>query len=266
MTYRFSEEKKSRVLELRKQVVEDCEECGGEGYIPVTGVPGSLRRCECMIVLRYLMDLVVANIPADYWRLSLAMLEIPQVYKDSVTFYLERFAVAMQKGLGLVFLGPNGVGKTSLMCEIGKAALVRGYDVRYFTLSHYITAIQKNLTEELEDMERGQLILIDELDKKYIKRGSDYVVKTLDESLRKLLGMGKTLGICTNWTVEDVRENLGESTMSLLQRRCDFTTMDGEDYSSKLQENFWDALKTDVNFFDDAIVDMAWSREEACGE
>ena len=42
MTYRFSEEKKGRVLELREQVVEDCEECGGEGYIPVEGVPSLL--------------------------------------------------------------------------------------------------------------------------------------------------------------------------------------------------------------------------------
>jgi len=260
--YKFDDEKRSQVNNLRDRLVAGCEECGGTGYLPVSSVPGALRRCECMVVLRYLMELVVANIPADYWGLSIAELEIDQAYKDTVSFYLQHLATAVEKGRGLTFLGPNGVGKTSLMCEIGKAALVAGYSVRYFPLSLYITALQKERVAEIEDMESGRILLIDELDKKYRKAGSDYVVKMLDESLRRFLGAGKVLILCTNWSEAEIRENFGESTVSLLRRRCEFLEMVGDDYSRKLQAEYWDDLKVGIDYYCAQITEPAWLMEE----
>lgn len=266
MTYKFTTEKKSAVLELRKAVVEPCKFCKGSGYIPLESLPGSVRRCQCMIVFRYLMELIVSNIPSDYWHLSIDDLEIDKVYKDTVHTYVDNLSTAIQRGMGLAFMGPNGVGKTSLMCEVGKEAIVQGYQVRYFTLASYITAIQKNDDATLEDYDRGQVLLIDELDKKYQKRGSDFVIKALDESLRKFLAAGKTLVLCTNWNEGDIRENFGESTVSLLKRRCDFVEVVGEDYSEKLQGEFWDEIKKGPDYFCDNIMDMALYMEETRDE
>ena len=80
-------------------------------------------------------------------------------------------------------------------------------------------------------IDTGKILLIDELDKQYIKKGPYYVTKALDESLRQWLGAGKTIYICRVWSPEEIRKNLGESTVSLLKRRCAFIELAGDDYS-----------------------------------
>ena len=257
----FSESVKKKLCELHEQIVGACETCGGDGYLPLKNQQGRLKRCECMIVFKYLMELTIAGIPQDYWDLTLKKMEIADVYKAVARKYLVHLKNAITQGLGLVFTGSNGIGKTSIMCYVGCRAVVRNYQVRYFTMSQFITATQKDNQQFIDYVSEGQLLLIDELDKKYSKKGSDYVVKTFDEYLRGWFSEGKSVILCTNWSVSDLRQNFGESLLSLLKRRCDFVEMAGEDFSDYIQSAYWERLQHQKVLVSEGITKAAWDRE-----
>ena len=262
---KLRESVKAKLSKLRAQVVDVCETCKGEGYLPYPGQPGSLMRCRCMINFKYLMELTIAGIPQDYWSLTLAKMQIDEKYKSVVQLYLSHLDKAMERGLGLVLTGPNGVGKTSVMCHLGCRAIVHGYDVRYFSLAHFITAVQKNNQEFIDDINQGQMLLIDELDKKYSKKGSDYVIKTFDEHLRGFLGDRKVVIIATNWSTTDVQRNFGDSLLSLMKRRCEFVEMVGEDFSNYVNSSYWERLKKDTELITKCVAKYAVEREAKCG-
>lgn len=254
-------ERKERLLGIKAKMVGTCPDCVGEGYIPIEGEPGKVSRCDCMIVFKYVIELVNAGIPQDYWSLTIDALHVDDGHKAMVKLFLENLQQAKDKGMGLVFLGPNGTGKTSMMCEIGKAALAARYKVRYFTLSQYVTTFQKDNLLLREYLESGDVLLIDELDKKYIKTGSEFVAKTVDDAFRSFLNNGKIIILCTNWDAESIGEVLGESTLSLLRRRCEFIKVVGDDYSPVLQGDYWERLKGEPDYWSESIVRNALRME-----
>ena len=246
---------KDKILEIKKALVQKCEECSGSGYIPAGD--GVVMRCDCMIAFRYIVRLCQAGIPIDYWFLEIETLQVEDVFKAVVSRYCDNISVAVQKGMGLLFLGPNGIGKTTLMCEVGKQAIVSGISVNYFTLPRYITAIQKGDAVMKAECEKGTVLLIDELDKKYMKSGSDFVLKTVDETFRGFLNEGKSLILATNWNYGELVSTLGESTVSLLRRRCDFVDMDGEDFGHTLLNDYWERLTSVPDYRNPALMQMA---------
>ena len=50
---------------------------------------------------------------------------------------------------------------------------------------------------------------------------------------------------------------MGESTASLLRRRCEFVEMSGEDYSEVLQGDFKKSLTTDYDYWHKDILKMS---------
>ena len=119
---------KEKLLKIRTDLVDGCSVCDGRGYI-ADEVP-----CQCMLIFQYIIHLTEARIPEDYWALSLDNLEqVDPEFTEFVGYYCGRIHRAAKKGLGILFLGSNGIGKTSMMCEIGKEAIVQGYKVRYLT-------------------------------------------------------------------------------------------------------------------------------------
>lgn len=252
-------------MELKQAIVSPCKLCGGVGYFDQEN-PIELNPCRCMLSLRYLSALVEARIPRDYWALSLD--DLTEVDSDYITFvewYLERLPKAANQGKGILFLGSNGTGKTSMQCAIGKEAVVQGYSVRYFTAQQYIEASKGN-NDLAEDLESAKFLLLDEIDKVYMKSGSNYVQKTLEEFLRRRISDGAVVIACTNYAQKEFTSVFGSSTTSMLQRHLKFVGIEGEDYSERLQEK-WTADMEDsaVDYFDDRIMSMArrlWDREQ----
>jgi len=210
-----------------------------------------------MVVFLYLMELVKAKVPMSYWCLSLDSLKgIDDAYKQIVLFYLGRLEKAIRKSMGLIFFGTNGIGKTSLMCEIGKEAIVRGYVVQYFTVQQYVDAVKGDspIVREFQD---ADMILLDEMDKVYIKKGSSYVGKSLEDFLRRSISSGRAVIAGTNFDEETFTNTFGDSTVSMLKRHSKFLEVEGEDYSDTLYNSWEDMLDEDYDFYCDSIVKMA---------
>ena len=240
---------------LRSMIVDCCERCDGAGY--VLDEDGDDSTCSCMQVFRYVIRLVVANIPRDYWHLFWKELNVGKAVKKLLSRYFDNFSIAAERGLGILFLGANGVGKTALMCEIGKHALVHGRTVLYFTNDRYITALQRNDDVFLRQVEDSQVLLLDEVEKAYSRDGGTFVPKKTEALLRSSLSLGRIVVMATNYPEEDLTEMFGESTMSLLRRRLKFVPVVGQDRSVDLQDRWTETLTTTYDFMHPHIVEQA---------
>ena len=71
-------------------------------------------------------------------------------------------------GDNVLLLGPPGVGKTHLAVGFGRAAIERGYAVRFIQATHLLAALVKardedRLEEQLRQFTKPKLLIIDEL-------------------------------------------------------------------------------------------------------
>lgn len=249
----------AEMMRLQGQLVDTCSECGGAGYLsPVN--PGEVNPCKCMTVHSYLCRLIEAEIPKDYWWLTIDELEVDEDYLSLVRWFSLRLVKAVSNGMGILFMGENGIGKTSMQCAIGKEAIVQGMTVKYYTAQQYIEAKKSKNDEWIVDAESAQVILLDELDKVYISKGSDFVKKTLEEYLRRMTSEGKCMVICTNGDSDYLKKTFGDSTMSALSRHLRFLGVSGEDYGEKLQARWMKIMGDERDWYDEAIFDMAKRR------
>jgi len=247
---------KDAMLALKAKIVEPHKPCKGIGWL-MPEEPGKLNPCECMTVFHYLNALIEARIPRDYWWLELDDLEIDAYYRDFCHWYNKRISKAMEHALGVMFLGANGIGKTSMQCAIGKEAVVCGYRVQYFTAQQYIESRKSDDNSLAKEYESGQMILLDEMDKVYIKSRSNFVAKTLEDFLRRKTADGVSFIICTNHNQETLTDVFGQSTMSMLQRHLKFVGVEGDDYSEKLQTRWNDLIDANRDYYAKPIMSMA---------
>jgi len=255
---KFLPEIAERISRVKEELVLKHSRCGGTGYISSSDSSNVVYRCGCMIVFRYLKELIKSGIPQDYWNLKLDDLEIEdKLIKTIFKKYIDNLDRAKSRGIGFLLYGSNGTGKSSLMIEVGKAAIIKGHAVRYFTLSSYIDSLFRRDTERVEYYEQGDFLLIDELDKK-----GGAVSKPIDEFLRRMFNLNKSLLLGTNWEETELASSLGESARSLLKRRCEFVQVGGKDYSDELQDSILDRLLEEYDYFDPNIVEMAVQREK----
>lgn len=245
---------KNHLLEIRKSTVDACDICN-DGYLS-SEIPGELNPCRCMRVFLYLMELVKSKIPMDYWCLTLDELQVDEEHRMLVQFYLEHLDKALARAMGIIFFGANGIGKTSLMCEIGKEVIARGRRVQYFTVQQYIDGI-KGDSPIIQEYNDTDMILLDEMDKVYIKKGSSYVGKALEDFLRRSVSSGRTVIACTNYDVDAFSRTFGDSMVSMLKRHSKFLEIEGEDYSDTLHDSWEDSLEEDYDFYCSTIIEKA---------
>src|SRR6266581_1035698 len=111
---------------------EQCSRCGGTGWMRVAqkGVEGVIR-CECVKGARADRLLETANIPFRYARCELENFDVMPSPDRSI----EKAKIAAEKfvdeypmprvSFGLLFMGPQGVGKTHLAVGVIRALMRR---------------------------------------------------------------------------------------------------------------------------------------------
>lgn len=258
----YSDQQRMVLHKIRRDVVESCLVCSGRGY--TLSPNGEDEPCVCTLVFKYVKELIRAGIANKYWALSLESMEIRDVYKKLVAQYIRHLSNAADKSLGFLFEGANGVGKTACLAEIGKAAIVRGYRVQYLTVERYITEVTKPVSQLLQSVEDAKFILLDELDKVYIKDGSSFVPKKIEDFVRNNISKGKVISIATNMDDKLLAEMFGDSFVSMLTRYLKFVPFAGEDFSKEMQRDWLDELKSAYNYLDPNIVTMAEQRRKFC--
>ncbi len=262
---RFSKSEVSQLVALRRKTIGKCEEGCSDGWISKGKEQSSneaqeLVPCDCRKVFLYLKELVFAKIPNEYWNLELAELTItPNLVLAEVGKYFKYFRSACENGLSFCFLGVNGIGKTSLLAEVGKKAVLEGLSTVYLTSQDYINLKMLNDYEAVERVEeKSDVVLLDELDKPYRKKGSDYVITQMENFFRKTLPRNRMVHLASNWSKEMIKKHLGESVYSIMNRKMRFLTLLGEDLSEDINKNWSKKLVGQkVTYLNEYLVGMA---------
>ena len=114
---------------------ETCPICYSSGWAP-TEVEGTVRRCDCRIILRIEQLLAKARIPSRYKDCELdGYGPFNASQKNAKMFvhkFLENYPPLDEKGRGIIFMGPCGVGKTHLAVSLLKHVITKKGDSGLF--------------------------------------------------------------------------------------------------------------------------------------
>ena len=154
---------------------EICTLCYGSGWVP-TEIEGAVRRCTCRITLRLEQLLSASRIPARYKDCDLdSYIPLNPSQKSAKLLtqkFLDNYPPRDEKGLGILFVGSCGVGKTHLAVSLLKHVIKdKGDSGLFYNFCDLLRDIQgtwnpNSQTSELEIMRHvmdAKVLVLDEL-------------------------------------------------------------------------------------------------------
>jgi len=251
---KYTEKEMLKFYKLKKIIIDNCKKCNG------LKLDGDGSHCDCFILFNFIKKLITSNLIRIYFDKNIAMLEIDKTVKIFINKYITNIESGIEKSMGFILLGSNGIGKTTVLHIVAFEALIKQFNVMYIRTSD----IFKNIFDKDEVLSNrianASLILLDELDKVYIKN-SKWTLHNVDNFLRENL-KDKSILIATNWSEEEIEEHFEKSIYSLLKRYNKFIAMTGEDYSDKLHATWSSRLQTE-KFDWNILIPMAkeWNNQ-----
>jgi DNA replication protein DnaC len=187
-----------RILAL----IQDCKTCSAKGVKTIDGAcDGLCEKCSISVIAynRYYR----ANIPCEYWDLSMKEFKGPDVLKKVYTETTADLFKTYTDGNSILLAGSNGLGKSTIVCNILKKACKKNYYVLYSTLSDIISALvdAPSLQSFIAKKELLQVdfLVIDEFDNKYISDGAVSLFgRTVEHILRTRLQNKLPTLLCSN--------------------------------------------------------------------
>lgn len=181
-------------------------------------------------------SLIEANIGEDYWECDFKNFEGPEKALEASKLYLKKLEEMKEKGIGLLYVGPNGPGKTTLAMTVLKYLARARWDVYAISLGELVIDIQKGWKDENDELSQrcreADFLLIDDVGKEH--RGASQFVQTVfDNLIRHRVQHRLPTFLTTNFTKSELEGTYGESVMSLLEGKLLAVVVNGEDYRRK---------------------------------
>ena len=194
---------------------------------------------ECKKEFARKVKYLTAGIPEIYWDLGMEHFVGDPSAKEIVERYLSLFEEMIEGGLGLLFLGGYGTGKTMLSCIIGKHAIEKGYTVRYMPIASILDNIMagfgdKAVKERLNTIvTRVEILIIDDWGKEYQGFGDKLgplVTIEFDRIFRDRINRKKVTIGSSNYGADDIVKKYGYSIMSVLSASMQIVKVTGTDH------------------------------------
>jgi len=192
---------------LKVEIQQNCKKCKAEGCT------------TCSSSFDSIVNYAKAGIPIKYWSLDLEDLSTGTLGVSDAKKYISKLDLAYQTGQGVYLFGQNGNGKTLAACAIGKKAIQQGYSVRFTFLGEIISAFvnsmydNKQKTALQQDILEKDFLIIDDLDKAFVSKNSEYIQSILDSLFRTRVQNNLPVIITANKTLEDALSS-GEEVFS----------------------------------------------------
>ncbi len=243
--------------EIRNLQTMECEYCSGTGWEPVEGK--GVRRCRCSQVDRRGLLIEAAKIPKRYEACSFDNYH-PQgnnFTADEVFISQSHALNDAQKlareypvlDLGLLFIGPCGVGKTHLAVATIKALIDKGINCLFYDFRDLLKEIQdsynpvSNTTElkVLDPVYQAEVLVLDELG---ASKPTDWVRDTMTQIINTRYNDRKVTIFTTNYLddpknsgEESLRDRVGVRLRSRLYEMCKAVEIKGDDFRLKIGRN-----------------------------
>lgn len=195
----------------QREYIAKCGECDGSGYVrflPASERTRELpqtksRRCSCLKRVMLMMKVAQANIPREFWDLEGKTWQHNQRIQRVVARYTDKLGDALRYGLGFVFCGEAGVGKTTLATRVVVEALRKGHSGFYTTTSEYLRAVRVGFTDPLlakveTETKAADFVVLDELGKEHY-REDEFIASELDGIVRMRRGALRPTILVTNY-------------------------------------------------------------------
>jgi DNA replication protein DnaC len=168
-----------------------------------------------------------ARIPPLYWEA-----ELPE--SGAIAGYAVNIQENLKNGIGILLVGPNGVGKTYASVAIAKKALEFTARVLYIPAPDLVQAyIHEWMFDEDVTMAAAfrtrSLLVIDDVGQEYRGSGSGYSEQNLVNLIRYRITYRRATVLTTNMNPEQLRETYGNGFASLLQQGMVIVQMNGKD-------------------------------------
>lgn len=176
-----------------------------------------------------------ANIGEDYWPVDFKNFYGPDHAKKVSKRYLENLADMKDAGIGLLYVGPNGPGKTALGMIVMKYLVRARWTVYCTSLGEIVERIQKSWNDSgdqhkdfFEQIRESSFIIIDDVGKEH-RGASGFVQTVFDNLIRYRVQHRLPTFLTTNLTKSELENTYGESVMSLLDGKLIPITVEGDD-------------------------------------
>jgi DNA replication protein DnaC len=238
-----------------------CSECQGTGWILVESGPGTTaRRCKCFSERKNQILFEQANIPRRYRDCSFKNFEIHNdSHKDAMKIVKKFIKNYPVQDVGLLFLGPCGVGKTHLAVATMNELIQKKRVPCYFCdFRELIRSIQSTYSHDSELTEvdvlspifHKDVLVLDELG---AKRTTAWVEETVFYIINNRYNNKKLTIFTSNYpdTEEEEEDNreayfkkgketlvdrIGIRLRSRLYEMCKIVQIDGDDYRKKIKQ------------------------------
>lgn len=253
------EVKKNEVKEESEKIIAEvgestCHLCQGTGWVLEKTAKGPVaRRCRCFTEKQALLLLRQARIPKRYENCTLDNYEVHHPSQGDALKIARKFVKNYPaQEVGLLFIGPCGVGKTHLaVAVIRELILKKGAQCLFYDFRELIRDIQNSYTPDseitetdiLEPVFNAEVLVLDELG---AKRPTAWVEETIFYIINYRYNQKRVTIFTTNYLDEerepDQREAFyrkGEETLverigvrlrSRLYEMCKVVNIAGEDY------------------------------------
>ncbi len=243
--------------DLRQPQLAVCEHCSGTGWELVEG--NGVRQCRCRQGDRRDHLLVSAGIPKRYEICSFENYHpqgnnftADEIFRSQSHALNDAQKLAREYpilDIGLLFIGPCGVGKTHLAVATVKTLVNKGISCLFYDFRDLLKEIQNsynpvsNATElkVLEPVYQTEVLVLDELG---ASKPTDWVRDTMTQIINTRYNDKKVTIFTTNYldesdnpSEETLTDRVGVRLRSRLYEMCKVVKIEGEDYRLKISHN-----------------------------
>jgi len=203
--------------------------CDGSGWI--LGPEDVARPCKCRErrVSRARSRGVASVIPTRFRGVSFdrpPVTDIDSTAVGAVEEFVADLDANLKAGRGLWLMGSVGTGKTTLAMLVSKTALERGYSVAIYSLPRLLARIRRTYDAQageqsyLEFFERLTSVDLLHIDDLGVEKRTDWVLEQLYAIVDERYESERSIVATTNLDEPDLREQIGERTVSRLVEIC----------------------------------------------
>jgi DNA replication protein DnaC len=223
-----------------------CQRCHGTGWEQVPGK--GVRPCDCKASIKTEILLAAARIPKRYKDCEIDNYENHHPSQQRAKLIAQKFVnESPLVEVGLMLIGPCGVGKTHLSTSILKALIRKGIPGLFYDFRDLLKEIQNSYnpvsqTSELKVLSpiyEADVLVLDELG---ASKPTAWVQETMTQIINNRYNENKVTIFTSNFldntqrADESLTERVGVRLRSRLFEMCKVVQIDGDDYRQKIKQ------------------------------